>query len=203
MFDDYHEWIQLQTTAGGLPANVVGYMGMRLVRFMAHSDLHSPNMILPSITPGKYLTSDSLPQRSTRPQMHKWPVPQRQASDHPSEVEYEFLKTRLEAFLTIQKGLGNEISKGVSYDSLDAYFLGKHELWHIHPVDKSFHVHLHPADATIVVEKGWGEWFGLTGKVGQGMGVVFVYAARGEDEIERMEKIWEAAAEFAKGGCVI
>jgi hypothetical protein len=200
MFDDYHDWIQLQTTAGGLPANVIGYLGMRLVRLTAHTDLHSPNLILQKVTPSKYLSPDSLPQRTSRPQMHKWPVPQRQSSAHPSEVEFTLLKTRMEAFITVQKGEGVEISKGVSYDSLDAYYLGKHELWHIHPVDKSFHVHLHPADAKVVVERGWGEWFGLTGKMGQAWGVVFVYAARTEEDIEGIEKIWEASVEFAKAG---
>ena len=200
MFEDYHEWIQLQTTAGGLPANIIGYLGMRLVRLMAHNDLRSPNLILPSLTLSKYLSPDSLPLRPSRPQMHRWPVPQRQSSEHPSTTEYELLKTRLEAFITIQKGEGIEIAKGISYDSLDAYYLGKLELWHIHPVDKSFHVHLHPADAKVVVERGWGEWFGLTGKVGQGMGVVFVYAARTEEDIEGLEKIWEASVMFAKDG---
>lgn len=200
MFEDYHEWIQLQTTAGGLPANIVGYLGMRLVRFMAHNDLHSPNLILPSLTPSKYLSADSLPAHSPRPQMYKWPVPQRQSSDHPSTPEYELMKTRMEAFITVKKGEGIEIARGISYDSLDAYYLGKHELWHIHPVDKSFHVHLHPADGKVVVEQAWGEWFGLTGKVGQASGVVFVYAARTEDDIQGLEKIWEAAVQFAKDG---
>jgi hypothetical protein len=58
---------------------------------------------------------------------------------------------------------------------------------------------LHPSDAKLVIEKGWSEWFGIAGKVGQGTGTVLVYAVRSQEEMDVIEKIWQAAVAFAKG----
>ena len=98
----------------------------------------------------------------------------------------------------MRKYAAEGVKTGTSFDSLDAYFLGKKELFHVHPVDKSMHCVLHPSDAKLLVEKGWAEWFGLTGKVGQGKGTVFVYTVTDEGEMETLERIWDAAIMFAK-----
>lgn len=204
MFEDYHEWIQLQKTAGGLPANLIGYVAMLLVNFVARTDLRNPTTVLPSLTTtpesGKYLEPETIPNRAGRPQMYKWPVPQRQFSDHPSDLEKAAMKERLESFLERHKENGTVITLGKALDSLEAYFIDKHELFHIHPVDRSFHVSLDPKDSKLLIEKEWAEWFGLTGKVGQKEGVVFVYAARGNEELDVVEKIWEASVKFAEEG---
>ena len=199
MFSDYHAWIQLQTTAGGLPANVIGYLAMQLVKLLViKGDLRNPDAVLPSDPVGKYLHPESIPERAQRPQMHKWPVPQRQIDCIPSPDQHELLKIRLEAFIAKEAANGTVIRKGKAFDSLNAFFLGKHELFHIHPADKSFHVMLHPRDAKLLVSKAWAEWFGLAGRVGQGLGTVLVYASRNMEEIEAVEKIWEGAVMFAK-----
>ena len=199
MFDDYHSWIQLQKTAGGLPANIIGYLAMLLVNFLVlRGDLRNPNIILPSISIGKYLQSETIPARTQRPKMHKWPVPQRQVDCIPSPNQFTILENQLETFITKQARDGTIIRKGKAFDSLNAFFLDKHELFHIHPFDKSFHCMLHPCDAKLLVAKGWAEWFGLAGKVGQGPGTVLVYAVREKEEIDLVEKVWEAAVMFAK-----
>jgi hypothetical protein len=205
MFEDYKDWTKLQKSAGGLPANFVGYIAMLLVSFIARTDLRNPATVLPSLTTataegGKYLQPGVIPPRSERPKMHKWPVPQRQLTDHPSDSEKVSMKERLERFLERHKQNGTVITKGKALDSLEAYFIDKHELFHIHPVDRSFHVSLDPKDSKLLIEKGWAEWFGLTGKVGQKEGVVFVYAARGVEEMDVVEKIWEASVKFAEEG---
>jgi hypothetical protein len=201
MFEDYNEWIQLQKSAGGLPANLMGYAAMVLVSFIAHTDLRNPATVLPSVTnTGKYLEPESIPARSHRPQMYKWSVPQRQSSDHPSDTEKAAMKERLESFLERHKENGTVITLGKALDSLEAYLIDKHELFHIHPVDRSFHVSLDPKDSKLLIEKGWAEWFGLTGKVGQKEGVVFVYAASDRAELDVLEQIWEASVKFAEAG---
>jgi hypothetical protein len=203
MFEDYRLWIELQTTAGGLPANVFGYMSMLLVRMFAFYDLRNPAAVLPSIPAlGKYLSSKDIPERNAqRPTMYRWPVPQRQVDGHPSVSEYALVRDHLAKFLSgrVLSDGSNAIRKGQAADSLDAYYWDKFELFHIHPVDKSFHVHLDPSDAKLLIERGWAEWFGLAGKVGKPHGTVFVYAVRGEEELDVLDKIWEAAEAFAKG----
>lgn len=171
---------------------------MLLVKLIAFRDLRNPAAVLPSIPPGKYLQPDNIPARPERPKMHKWPVPQRQASLHSPPSEFALLQDHLEEFVSKHASEGNVIRKGVSFDSLDAYFLGNHELFHIHPLDKSFHCNLHPGDAKLLIEKGWAEWFGLAGKVGQGKGTVLVYAVRDDEGLKVLEGIWEAAVCFAK-----
>lgn len=199
MFDDYRSWILLQTTAGGLPANIFGYLSMLLVKFFAvRGDLRNPDTILPAIPVGKYLQPETIPERSQRPHMHKWPVPQRQADCIPSPDQYALFETRLATFIAKQEQNGTLIRKGEAFDSLNAFFLEKHELFHIHPFDKSLHCMLHPSDAKLVIGKGWAEWFGLAGKVGQSFGTVLVYAVRDREELEVLEKIWDAALMYAK-----
>jgi hypothetical protein len=198
MFNDYISWIQLQKTAGGLPANVFGYFAMLLVKLFALRDLRNPSAVLPSAPIGKHLSQQDIPARPERPKMHRWPVPQRQANFHPSASEFDLLRSHLEAFISRLADDGTVIRKGKAFDSLDAYFLNSFELFHIHPVDKSFHIVLNPSDAKLLVEKGWAEWFGLAGKVGQAQGTVFVYTAREEDELKVLERIWKAAVMFAK-----
>ena len=200
MLQDYNSWIQLQKTAGGLPANIFGYLAMLLVKLMALSDLRNPATVLPSLPTGKHLRPDDIPTRSDRPEMHKWPVPQRQSTHHPSPTQFNLLQDRLNAFITRQRDEGCVIRKGTSFDSLDAYFLDKHELFHIHPVDKSFHCKLHPSDAKLLIEKGWAEWFGLAGKVGQGKGTVLLYAMREDVDLTVFERVWEAALRYAQEG---
>jgi len=196
MFNDYKAWIQLQTTAGGLPANIFGYLAMLLVKTFALKDLQNPAAVLPALPTSKYLEPSDIPTRPARPQMYQWPVPQRQVTEHPSTEQYAALRDHLEQFEIRFPA----VLKGRSFDSLDAYFLEKHELFHVHPVDKSFHCMLHPSDSKLLIEKGWAEWFGLAGKVGQGPGTVLVYAAREEEEMAVIRKVWDATVAYAVTG---
>jgi hypothetical protein len=199
MFDDYHSWIQLQTTAGGLPANIIGYLAMLLVKFLVvNGDLRNPDTVLPSVPVGKYLEPEIIPERTQRPQMHKWPVPQRQVDCIPSPDQFVLVENRLATFIAKKGQDGTVIRKGKAFDSLNAFFLDKIELFHIHPFDKSFHCILHPSDAKLLIAKGWAEWFGLAGKVGQPSGTVLVYAIRDKEEVGVVEKVWEAALMHAE-----
>jgi len=197
MPSDYSEWIQLQTTAGGLPASIIGYCLMLLVKIFAHYDLRNPNLIDPREPAGKYLDKETVPSRpEERPGMHRWPVPQRQVNQIPNDAEYEMLTKHLDTWIFKQKEEGKEITKGQAFDSLNAYYLKGYELFHIHPIDKSLHCMMHPADGKLLVEKGWAEWFGLTGKVWQPRGCVFHYSVRTGEEMAMLEKVWDAAVAF-------
>lgn len=90
------------------------------------------------------------------------------------------------------------MEKGTAFDSLNAYYLNGHELFHIHPVDKSLHCMLDPSDSKLLISRGWAEWFGLAGKVGQGKGTILFYAPRNEDERRVLENVWEASIRFVE-----
>jgi len=72
-----------------------------------------------------------------------------------------------------------------------------HEVCHAHPSDGSLHMTLHPADAKLVLESGWGErhplarggWFErfVPG------GFIMVYAPRTSEEVATILRIVEAA----------
>ncbi|KAH8195309.1 hypothetical protein TruAng_010532 [Truncatella angustata] len=71
-----------------------------------------------------------------------------------------------------------------------------HEIAHAHPSDDSLHVWLGDRDAAQVVEKGWGQRFCLP-FVNKGW--VMIYAPRNLEEVEVVEQIVKAAAQFITG----
>jgi hypothetical protein len=199
MFEDYSEWIHLQDTAGGLPATFIGYLAMLLVKFIAFHDIRNPDAVLPSLpATGKHLDPELIPPRADRPQMFRWPVPQRQQDQHPSIEQFLALEERLQEFLDLSNAKGIVVEKGTAFDSLNAYYLGGHELFHVHPVDKSFHCMLDPCDSKLLISKGWAEWFGLAGKVGQGKGTVLFYAPRSDAERDVLERVWQASVQYVE-----
>ncbi|KAK3296429.1 uncharacterized protein B0H64DRAFT_432971, partial [Chaetomium fimeti] len=90
------------------------------------------------------------------------------------------------------------------------------EIAHVHGVDGSVHVVLHPEDIAVVIEAGWGErhplcandkrWFRLLfhGFMEQRLpvpeGLVLVYAPRDEGELQVLDAILEAAVWYATRG---
>ena len=77
------------------------------------------------------------------------------------------------------------------------------EICHAHPSDGSMHLTLHPADAAVVILRGWGERHPLSSGgwlarfVPQGF--VMVYAPRNENEVEIVRKIVAAAVWWVGG----
>jgi Family of unknown function (DUF5519) len=85
----------------------------------------------------------------------------------------------------------------------DSYAKG--EIGHVHfEAEGSSHVKLSLTDAKEVIEKGWGERHGLSGKsLGGKMlpwGYVMVYAPRNEEEVKVLGKIFRAGVAFMSGG---
>ena len=62
----------------------------------------------------------------------------------------------------------------------------------------SWHVVLHPVDARVVVQKGWGEFHPLAGFAGSEAGFVMIYGPRNTEEVDALIRILFAALEYAK-----
>ena len=77
------------------------------------------------------------------------------------------------------------------------------EISHMHNIDGSMHLTLHPADAALVLANGWGEMHPLAGR-GPWVprGFVMVYAPRTKEEIKVVMDIVRAGAWWV-GGCYL
>ena len=77
------------------------------------------------------------------------------------------------------------------------------EISHMHAIDGSMHLTLHPADAALVLANGWGEMHPLAGR-GSWVprGFVMVYAPRTKDDIKVVMDIVRAGAWWV-GGCYL
>jgi hypothetical protein len=78
----------------------------------------------------------------------------------------------------------------------------RNEIAHLHPLDGSMHLSVAPKDAKLVIERGWGERFGLSGTL-LPCTYVMVYAPRSgpdeEAEMKVVENIIKAAVKFMLG----
>ena len=85
------------------------------------------------------------------------------------------------------------------------YKTAPREVFHNHNAEGSSHAILSAADASTVVERGWGEKHGLSGSRIAGVPIqyVMVYAPRNEEEVKVVVRIAKAAARYALEGKVL
>ena len=74
------------------------------------------------------------------------------------------------------------------------------EVCHIHTTEGSLHALISPTDAKLVIERGWGERHGLSGKLGIPLNFIMIFASRNEMEVEIIERIIWAAARYGLNG---
>ena len=76
------------------------------------------------------------------------------------------------------------------------------EFFHVHATkDGSSHAVLSPTDTALVIERGWGERHGLSGRaLGFPLTYIMVYAPRDEGEVAIVCRIAKAAAQYALEG---
>ena len=77
-----------------------------------------------------------------------------------------------------------------------------YEFFHFHKTaEGSCHAILSPMDATLVIERGWSERHGLSGRaLGFPLTYVMIFAPRDENEVEIVTMIAKAAARYALEG---
>ncbi|KAF8865438.1 hypothetical protein BDZ45DRAFT_411788 [Acephala macrosclerotiorum] len=208
--NDYKNFINLGP--GGTPSTFLGYLKIAFLRLFALSDPYTPASISEKIYPviGFYQRSHSwLPERSgPRPKIAGI-APQRQI-DQPGD---------LEMYLKLRKALENlAVQHPDSFRTATSCFEKKGlalfaqspinetcrgEICHVHHSDRSMHMNLHPDDAKIVLQKGWGERHPLArgGWMKQYVPREFlmIYAPRDRSELEVVCRIIEAAGFWVSG----
>lgn len=194
---------------GGTPSTFCGYLKITYLRLFALSDPFKPPMILDlaSICPqrGSFERASSwLPLRQgTRPTVSGI-APQRQIDQYGCpkvHLVFRDILTRCaeENPTVLRVGSSCFEKQGLALfarSPINTTCNG--EICHVHASDKSLHLNLHPADAKVVLESGWGQRHPLArgGWLGRYVPREFlmVYAPRDEEELRVVSRIVEAAA---------
>ncbi|KAF2639850.1 hypothetical protein P280DRAFT_519238 [Massarina eburnea CBS 473.64] len=205
---DYKAFLSLGP--GGTPATPLGYSKLKLLSLFTLRDPLRPLPIPPHFRPQNgYLTPSSLPTRpGSRPSV-RGIAPQRQQTQRSSGDMYKSLVAATRKLisepancLVEQTSCFEKHSSGIFASTPITRTCGG-EVCHAHPSDGSMHTTLHPADANIVIENGWGERHPLA-RGGWCRRFVprefmLIYAPRDKEEVEVIMKIVSAAVWWVAG----
>ncbi|KAI9754646.1 MAG: hypothetical protein M4579_004609 [Chaenotheca gracillima] len=210
VYRDYLSFINLGP--GGTPSNFYGYLRVSFLKFFALRNPYLPSTLPIVAWPEVgFLPNDllNLPHRAgIRPQVTGI-APHRQTTQQGSPTSFSALVERIRALQAV-----NPASLRLGTSCFEKHGTGlfavvpvnrtcSGEVCHAHASDGSLHMTLHPADARIVLERGWGErhplanggW--LTRFVP--MGFVMIYAPRTPAELEVVMHIVHAATWWVSG----
>jgi len=210
IYNDYDNFISLGP--GGTPSTFIGYLKITYLRLFALSDPYKPatfpDKVYPSI--GYYQRSHSwIPERKGPRPTIAGIAPQRQLDQPGCPKMYQSLRKSLETLAinhseTLRIGTSCFEKKGLALfarKAINATCRG--EICHVHHSDRSMHMNLHPDDARIVLEKGWGERHPLARGGWLGRYVprefIMVYAPRNSIELDVVCRIIEAAGFWVSG----
>jgi len=206
--NDYDNFLLLGP--GGTPSTFLGYLKIAFLRMFALKNPYEPLSCSSDIYPKVgYLDSLSFPQRrGPRPQIAGI-APQRQINQRGCPVAYKALLEALESAATqnpekLHTGISCFEKKGLSlFSKYPINTTCKGEIVHVHNSDRSMHINMHPDDAKLVIEKGWGErhplarggWF----KQYVPREFMMIYAPRNRAEMEVVFQIIEASGYWISG----
>ena len=202
--NDYANFLSLGP--GGTPSTLLGYLKITYLRLFALSDPYSPATFSEPIYPpvGYYQHARSwLPNRKGPRPIIAGIAPQRQLDQPGCPKIYLALRAALENTASahpeiLRIGTSCFEKKGLALFALQPINATcRGEICHVHHSDRSMHMNLHPDDAKVVLEKGWGERHPLARGGWMSAYVprefVMVYAPRDRAELDVVCRIIEAA----------
>ncbi|KAI9843343.1 MAG: hypothetical protein M1837_006469 [Sclerophora amabilis] len=210
IYQDYVAFINLGP--GGTPSNFLGYLRVSCLRVLALRNPYVPPALSIALQPKTgYLPGrrPDLPKRvGPRPQVTGI-APQRQTTQKGSAANLAALLHEIRALPVAYPDslrLGTscfEKHETALFSLFPVNRTCSGEICHAHPSDASLHMTLHPADARMVLERGWGQrhplakggWFTRFVPVG----FVMVYAPRSPAELEVVMDVIHAAAWWVSG----
>ncbi|KAF3035005.1 hypothetical protein E8E12_004514 [Didymella heteroderae] len=206
IYHDYKAFLSLGP--GGTPSTPLGYLKVKTLSFISLRHPLRPLPIPPHFRPQKgYL--DFLPTRSGPRPLVAGIAPQRQQTQRSSEKMYSQLVSRMRShaqdpanLLLERTSCFEKNSSGLFASSPITRTCGG-EICHAHPSDGSLHLTLHPADAKIMLESGWGErhplakggWF----RRFVPREFVLIYAPRTEEDLNVVMQIVAASIWWVSG----
>ncbi|KAJ9627703.1 hypothetical protein H2203_002915 [Taxawa tesnikishii (nom. ined.)] len=205
LYFDYKTFVSLGP--GGTPPTIMGYLKVKALSFFALRDPYAPPPI-PSYQKTKEGHLVSLPKRSGPRPEAKGIAPHRQVDQRSSEEIFAKLSEAIDEmaastpYLETGTSCFEKHGTGLFSTSPKRRTCGG-EICHAHPSDGSMHLTLHPADAKVMLEAGWGERHPLArgGWLERFVpgGFVMVYAPRTEEEVETVMEIVKAAIWWVGG----
>lgn len=176
---DYKSFLDLGP--GGTPSNFLGYMKVTFLRFaFAIKNPRCPaNVPLGAISSG-HLQPKSIPLRTMSRPIVSGIAPHRQLNQRSDRTVYELLSSSISKLADAHpKRL--RIATSSFEKHCTALFSNRQvnktkngEIAHAHPIDGSLHMTLHPVDAKIVIENGWGGRCPLSVRVRGGHGIAYI-----------------------------
>jgi hypothetical protein len=221
LYRDYQAYLALGR--GGLPSNVLGWL-VTVLCLRPFSLSYADRLNTADYPPAKYASSyarHELPIRIGPRAEAAGIVPHRQMTDlapeemagklsdllkglveeRQAEGSLEIKRSHYElhndALYVAESVLQDEGEKGRKLPWTSRYAKG--EAAHVHD-DRSVHLYLHPADAKVVIEKGWGErhrlsrtwpWYlgGGKGRIGLAHTWILLYGPRDQEELEVVRRL--------------
>lgn len=159
-YKDYSSFLSLGP--GGTPYNFYGYMTITLLRILTLRNPRAPGLIPAELQNGGYLPSSGLPKRnSPRPEVIGI-APHRQTNQRPRKEIFDLLSHSMvdlankhpERLRTATSCFEKHCTGLFSTKQVNMTCNG--EIAHAHPSDGSLHMTLHPNDAKVIIEAGWG-----------------------------------------------
>lgn len=215
---DYQGWYALG--AGGLPHNAFGWLVQSLLRLRASRSVRDSRCYDAAIgsieLEGTSFFDDQLPKwTGEAPRTAVWVAPHRQVE----QVAGVRIKKALEAKLShivdsnpqylelgpskIEGGAPALFVSSENYSTSHAnYPHSPREVFHSHcSAEGSSHAILSAADAKLVLDSGWGERHGVSGRaLGFPLSYVMIFAPRSMAEVETVGMIARAAARYGLEG---
>ncbi len=203
---DYLAWLALGE--GGLPANPKGWLITSYLRLRKADPIATAVYDAQIHTPGAAAHLGPLPgRRGPRPRIAAWPIPHRQLDQFPGPE----MRTALERVFddALRTHAGPVHSKLSHFEKRNSAVtlrdpvaghpdarLSEGETAHIHPYDGSMHMIFSAADATSVLDAGWGERHPLAGVLPELPSTyIYVYPPRDGAELAIVAQLLNAAIE--------
>lgn len=161
VYHDYQAWLALGPGGGG--QKWYDYCGMNVLRLIIIRNPLVPGPVPLALTKLGYFSKTTLSNRGCPRPKVRGIAPQRMLDQKPPSQVFDLLSQRIRDLaydhpkeLEIGTSCFEKHSPGLfAKDPLNHTCKG--EVVHAHPSDSSMHLTLHPADAKVVIESGWGE----------------------------------------------
>lgn len=164
-YKDYSSFLSLGP--GGTPYNFYGYLIITSLRILTLRNPRAPGLVPAELQNGGYLPLAGLPKRNSPRPGVVGIAPHRQTNQRPRKEIFDLLTHSMVKLanehperLRIATSCFEKHCPGL-FSTKQVNMTCNGEIAHAHPSDGSLHMTLHPKDAKVIIEAGWGGMYHL------------------------------------------